>query len=181
VKGAVEKATAWKSLKAGLSPLRLEIPLNTRAVRYSGTGLRSGSQRILSERRSINSDDCVLRVAQLQKVDCTRKGQGGTCPRTQQRPEGSLILRDREKIPWIGNLNAARKLTGQVVKGGSEIVGHIAKQEPNLGVNSRNVTQDELRSIRFRIELGNACVSVGTDEGRVGNNILEGQRNRWPS
>ena len=92
-----------------------------------------------------------------------------------------LIPKDREIIPWIGNLNAARKLTGQVVKGGSEIVGHIAKQEPNLGVNSRNVTQDELRSIRFRIELGNACVSVGTDEGRVGNNILEGQRNRWPS
>jgi hypothetical protein len=52
-----------------------------------------------------------------------------------------------------------------MIKCSPEIVGSIAQHQTDVRVNSGNLTQDELRAIRFNIELGDSEISIRQQSG----------------
>jgi hypothetical protein len=51
-----------------------------------------------------------------------------------------------------------------MIQGGSEIVDSIAEEQSNVGTDVGDSTQDELRAVRFRVELGNTEIRVRVHE-----------------
>ncbi len=73
-------------------------------------------------------------------------------------------LKNREVDHGISDANATGKLTSQMIQCGSQIVSGVTEQQPNIGRNRRNIAQDELRAIRFNVELGRTKVNVLLDK-----------------
>jgi hypothetical protein len=73
-------------------------------------------------------------------------------------------LTDREIYLGIGETSASHRLTGQMIQGGPEIVGSVSEQQRDVRRNVGNALQDELRAIRFSIELGDTEIRVRTKE-----------------
>jgi hypothetical protein len=70
------------------------------------------------------------------------------------------VLADRKVDSWVRYSNTSSKLGSQMIQGRPEIVSDIPYKQSDIRINGRDITQDELRRVRFSIELGNTDISI---------------------